>query len=222
MVQTFVHRWRPWRLITISLGSTLAFVLILYSPGFTEVIAILGGWSAFVFAVLAVRPPPDTDVEGPPWLAKFLEWWAALSHGWQLLIATGFGACSLAVVVFIAYRLIVGPIIAARLEPSQLQVEASKEAVIEVSGKPPESGTLRVQASLSPIGKSGNCVYPATMTMTPIVDDQRRRPAEPTKSGEASNLNVSNAADRVAVSIVVNTQRNCRVLLTIDDAYYYG
>jgi len=222
MVQAFVHRWRPWRLIVISLWSILAFVLILFSPGFTEVIAILFGWSAFVFAVLAVRPPPDTDVEGPPWLAKFLAWWSALSRGSRFLIRVGFGASLLAIVAFVTYQLIVGPIIAARLEPSQLQVEAGKEAIIKVEGKPPESERLQVLASLSPIGKSGNCVYPATMTMTPIIDDQRRRPAEPTKSGVASNLNVSNAVYRVAVSIVVNTQPNCRVLLTIDDAYYYG
>lgn len=222
MLHGLFGRWRPWRVLSIAVATVVGIVLIWHSPGFTEMLAVLGLWCTFFFSALAVRrPPPDDDP--PRWLIEFHRWWSARRRRSKTAIVGAVTMLAVAAATFVAYRVYQGDVVPAVFTTSQLEVGAGREKVLRVDGEPPAGSTrLSFTPSLAPTGRAGNCVHPAVMHIVPLVGDQRRLAIRPIRNDESVSLDITPHADTLAVAITVDTQAGCRLLLTIGDAYFWG
>jgi hypothetical protein len=215
-------RWRPWRVLSIAVATVVGIVLIWHSPGFAEMLTVLGLWIGFVFSVLGFQSPPPQDPP-PQWLIEFHRWWSARRRRSRIAIIGVASMLALAASTFVGYRVYEGEVVPAVFTTSQLEVGAGREKVLRVDGEPPAGSTrLSFTPSLAPTGRAGNCVHPAVMRIVPLVGDQRRRAIRPIRNDESVSLDITPHADTLAVAITVDTQVGCRLLLTIGDAYFWG
>lgn len=217
----FVRRWGLWRIVLITVGTALAIWWFLNIETVAERLTLVGVYLAFVFGVLAIRPPPRGD--RPAIFDWIVDWIRRRSRVVQRLLGAGLVLVMLAGSGFLVYRAINGSPSELRFSPTALRVAEGKPFDLVADRAPIGQDYIDVAIHLEPIAKDGYCTTPARVEISPILDDQLRTSAvQIVRRDEVASVPISGSFDRAAIRVVVHTTAGCVVDMTVKEADYRG
>ena len=96
------------------------------------------------------------------------------------------------------------------------------QATIHVPGQPPQRRNLAIIPNLINTATIGDCVKPAQLDLTPVIDGQQRQPVK-VRPGHEARLDLAGATHQASVLVILHTpDPSCRVDLGVDQAVLYN
>lgn len=93
---------------------------------------------------------------------------------------------------------------------------------LPVPGSPPKRSKLALTVSLTNPKATGNCVRPARLTLTPLVDDESRPPVT-AQSGVEVELSLAGATHEAKILVELSEpDPECSVVVTVDRALLFN
>ncbi len=95
-------------------------------------------------------------------------------------------------------------------------------ATIHIPGEPPKRRNLAIIPNLINTASVGDCVKPAQLDLTPVIDGQQRQSVK-ARPGHEARLDLAGAHHQASVLVTLHTpDLSCRVDLTVDQAVLYN
>lgn len=105
---------------------------------------------------------------------------------------------------------------------SDQEMQDGGQETIQIPGSPPQRRYLSITPTLINSAKVGDCVGPARLDLTPVIDGQHRMPVSVRPNHEA-RLDLTGVTRKASVLVTLHTpDSSCRVKLGVDQAVLYN
>ncbi|MGH3939039.1 MAG: hypothetical protein ACRDTG_10480 [Pseudonocardiaceae bacterium] len=97
------------------------------------------------------------------------------------------------------------------------------QATIQIPGQPPQRRYLAIVLTLTNPAEVGDCVAPAQLNITPVIDGQQQQPFS-VRPGDEAKIDLTTVSHRASVLVTLHIpdQSLCRVDLGVSQAVLYN